>query len=174
MIAYLVINDEYQTKRVYLDRAEADGFVDAYRATGGDLEVEEIVIGAPDAEYDGPVWFGSWSTRRKQVGERQLIVVTDGFTMLVPSAVPLGSYGYQPWFDNRPFSWRSLAAPIEYEEPPVWIDDFRYRQEWHTGVDPGRAVIHSRSKDRVEVRGTSKDAVEQLIQETALHIKGEQ
>ena len=176
MIAYLVVEvdsgESYQTKRVYLDRAEADEFVDAYRATGGDLEVDEIVIGAPDVEYDGPVWVGMWTTRRKQVGEKQLVIVTDGFTMVIPSAVPAKGYSIEDLFALKTGpGWRSLAAPLEYEEPPVWIDSLRFRQDWHTGYDPGRALIHNQSKNYLEVHGTSKDAVEQLLRETALQMK---
>lgn len=178
-IAYLVVETDcgngYETKRVYLDRAEAEAFVEAYNAaTYADLEIEEIEIGAPAAEYDGPVWFGTWTTRRKLKGEKQLVMVADGFTIVVPSAVPgRGSFSYYETFGP---SWRDLAkVQPEYEEPPVWIDNFHYRQEWHTGNDPTSATVVPRAvPNEVTVWGTSKDEVEALLRSTALQMKAVQ
>lgn len=180
VIAYVVVDvdfdDSSKAVRVYLDREEAQAFVTAYNATGGYLEVEEIRVGAPDVEYDGPLWIGEWSTRRKQVGERQLVIVTDGFAMVIPSAVPAKGYSIEDVFALKASGpgWRALAGlRPEYEEPPVWIDSFRYTQTWHTGDHPILAGIYQATDNHLEVRGTSKYAVEQLLRETALRMKGD-
>lgn len=175
MSVYLVIDDYadgYVVKRVYDDRPEAEAFVAAYNAThAGRYEVEEMDVGAPHVEYDGPVWLGTWTTHRKQVGEKQLLMVSDGFTLVVPSAVPMETYRYQEFFSGS--DWRVLAGiGPDYEEPPVWIDSFYYRQEWHTGDHPSPAALRdSDIATHLEVRGTSRDAVEQLLRETALQAK---
>lgn len=114
--------------------------------------------------------------------EKQLVLVSEnGIVTVVPSAVPSqpytvsdledirgGSYHYREYFTGGP----GLAQPPDYEEPPVWIDSFWYRQEWHTGDDPTPALVTTRSEHRLEVRGTSKEAVEQMLRETALQVKG--
>jgi len=178
-IVYLVVEvdsgNSYETRRVYSDRTEAEAFVEAHAEhTHRDIyEIEEMRLGAPDVAYDGPVWLGTWTTRRKQKGEKQLVLVSeDGFVKVVPSAVPSGgSCRYQEYF--TPPGWRDLAQPLEYEEPPVWIDNFYYRQEWHTGDDPGDAAVDTRADTSATVRGTSKDAVEQLVQEVARQVKAD-
>lgn len=170
---YLVMDNRIESNeviRVYLDEGEAQAFADAHNATrsGSYYEVEPHHVGAPDAEFDGPVWVASWSTRRKQVGERQLVLVReDGFIMVVPSAVPSGGgYSFHEMFYSP-----ARPAP-EYEEPPVWIDHFvEPWQEWWTGDLPPEAEIHSMEDTRCTVRGTSKEAVEQLLRSVARGLK---
>lgn len=64
--AYLVTEgsySDYSVVRVYLDRDEAQRFVDYYNANdpdhGYDLEIEERNVGC-SAEYDGPGWRAWW------------------------------------------------------------------------------------------------------------------
>ncbi len=158
--------------RVYTDKAEADAFVEAFNHTrGGWYEVEEHHLGAPNVPFDGPVWHASWTTRRKLKSERQLALRLDnGFTMVVPSAVPSGAgYRYQEFFTGN---W-GLNQP-ELEEPPVWIDSFHEPwQEWHEGDPVPEAEVKSIEEHRVIVRGTSKTAVEQLLRSTAQAVKVE-
>lgn len=163
-------------ERAYCSRDEAEEFVRSYNAaTYGGLEVEELVLGPPDVEYDGPVWVGTWTTRRKLKGERQLVFVSEsGFVTVVPSAVSAGagSYRYVEHFTGP--GWRDLVEPVELEEPPVWIDSFRYRQEWHTGDDPTPAARVNEThlvERQIEVRGSSREAVEELLRATALEMK---
>lgn len=173
---YLVISDcddGYIAERVYLDRDEADAFVAAKRVTGAYLEVEERELGAPDVAYDGPFWRVTWTTRRKLKGERQLILVTaDGFTTVIPSAVPgLGGYFYREYFAGP--SWADLVSPVEYEEPPVWIDQFSSRQDWTSGDHPGEAKLTARNRHEVTAHGISKDACEELVRANAIEVKAE-
>lgn len=62
--AYVVTSGSYSgytVERVYLDRAEAQRFVDAYNnATRGDCDIEEFPIGQPLEDYDGPCWEAEW------------------------------------------------------------------------------------------------------------------
>lgn len=173
-IAYLVVESGYdgggETKRVYADRAEAEAFVQAYNQSGGFVELEEMPVGAPQAEYDGPVYIATWTTRRKFAGEKQLVIVgEDGLTTVVPSAVPAGAgtYHYREMFAPGP-SWRELSALPDYEEPAVWIDNFYESQKWHTGDMPPVAEVTERGESVVEVRGTDKVAVERMCRETAV------
>jgi hypothetical protein len=173
-VTYVVVENgmEYtEIKRVYATRSEAEAFVAAYNAVETyHLEVEEHPIGAPLVEYDGPVWTGTWSARRKLVGEKQLVLINaEGFATIVPSATPTGAgtYRYQEHFAG----WRDLAQPPEYAEPPVWIDSFRTSSGWHTGDKPPDAAIETRQPTQVTVKGTSKDAVEALLRQVALEYK---
>lgn len=170
--AYLVIAPSYEhddIRRVYLDRAEAEAFVAANQAAGTDyLDIEEMPIGAPNAQFDGPVYKTQWITRRKLAGEKQLVLVGEnGFTTVVPSAIPTGAgtYRYHEMFAPGP-SWHDLAQP-EYEEPAVWIDSFYTTAEWHTGDMPPAAELVTREEHRVVVRGHDKDAVDRLCREVA-------
>lgn len=173
---YVVVENgmEYtEIKRVYTTRAEAEAFVEAYNAVEiCHLEIEEHPIGAPLVEYDGPVWTGTWSARRKLVGEKQLVLVNaEGFVTIVPSAIPTGAgtYRYQEHFGGP--GWRDLAQPPEYAEPPVWIDSFHTSSGWHCGDKPPDAAIDTRQPTRVTVKGASKDAVEALLRQVALEQK---
>lgn len=176
--AYLATSgygDDYSVERIYLDRDDAEAYVAARNAAGGFFEVEEQEIGAPNVAYDGPIWSVTWSARRKQKGERQLVLVAaDGFATVVPSAVPtpggLG-YSYREYFAGP--HWADLAAPIEYEEPPVWIDAFYSHQDWVSGDNPGEAALTFRGRESATARGTSKQACEALVRATALEVKGE-
>lgn len=167
-------------ERVYTYRAEAEAFVEAYNATSsGRLSVDEYPLGAPAAKFDGPVWVGQWRTRRKLKGEKQLVIVADGFTMVVPSATsytPSDLQELRGGFTGPRYS--EYFAPVEYEEPPVWIDTFDYQQQWHTGDTPPAAEVSFTNRmgsawpgPNIVVRGTSREAVETLLRETALQIK---
>lgn len=172
-IAFVVVEPSYENsnlERVYLNREEAEAFVDAYQAgCGGYLEIEEVPLGTPRG-FDGPVYECTWYTRRKQQNERQLIFVTeDGLTTVVPSAVPTQS-GFR-YFEMFAPSWANVECPVKYEEPPVWIDSFHTRTEWHTGDTPPEAEVTTRSDRQIRVRGSSKEAVEQLAREAAREAK---
>ena len=109
------------------------------------------------------------TARRKFAGEKQLVIVgEDGLTTVIPSAVPtgVGTYRYHEMFAGP--SWRELSALPDYEEPPVWIDNFYESQKWHTGDMPPAAEVTERGGSVVEVRGTDKDAVERMCRETAV------
>lgn len=170
-VAYLVVSNCYEgvdVNRVYLDRAAAEAFVAAYNATDADgyLEIEEKEIGAPAEVYDGPIWSVTWSPRRKLRGEKQLLLVGDGFTIVVPSAVPNGTgYSFQEYFAPRP--------PVEYEDPPVWIDRFFSTQDWESGEHPGEAKLTNRTRHEVTARGTSKESCEALVRAHAVEVKAE-
>lgn len=172
---YLVVESEgydggVATKRVYADRAEAEAFIEAYNQSGGFAELEEMPMGAPPSEYDGPIYISTWTTRRKLNGEKQLVVVgADGLTTVVPSAVPVGSAGnfrYYEMFAGP--SWRDIVTTPDYEEPAVWIDNFYTRQEWHTGDNPPVAEVVTQASEVVVVRGSDKDAVERLCRDLAV------
>lgn len=163
---------DYDVERVYLDRDKAEAFVAAYNATSsGFVEIEERQLGGPDVAYDGPIWSVTWTTRRKLRGEKQLILVrADGFTTVVPNAVPSNPYSYQEYFGG--LRWKDIADP-DYEIPPIWIDSFYVHQNWLSGDHPGDAEIGSRYSHSVEVHGTSKEACEELVRSTAIEIKNE-
>jgi hypothetical protein len=168
---FVVMDNQIESNeviRVYLDEAEANVFVKAHRDAGtAYYDIDEHHLGAPDVPYDGPVWVAKWSTRRKQVGEVQLILKrADGFTMVMPSVVPSSGYGYQEFFYSPP------RPPAVYEEPPVWIDTFLDPwQEWWTGDPIPDAEVVERDDTSVTVRGSSKTAVEQLVRDTARSVK---
>jgi hypothetical protein len=162
----------YEVHRAYSDRAEAEAFVTAHNLTrSGQRDIEEITVGAPEAEYDGPYWNGRWMSRRKLKGEQQLVLVAEnGFVTVVPSAVPIGTgtYRYQEFFTGP--GWRDLAHAPRYEEPAVWIDSFDFWQGWRTGGTP-TLKVDIQTDEQAIVSGLSKDDVEQLLRETALQVK---
>lgn len=174
---FVVMDNQIESNeviRIYATREEAEAFVEATQGISfAYYEVEEHPLGAPDVPFDGPIWKASWSCRRKQVGERQLVLVSDkGFVTVVPSAVPTsGGYRYHEMFYTGP-SWTDLLNPVEYEDPPVWIDTFSTpRQEWWTGDLIPDAEVDSIEETMCTVRGTSKSAVEELLRATALDVK---
>lgn len=171
---YLVVEPEgydggSTTTRVYTDRAEAEVFIEAYNQSGGFAELEEMPLGPPPVEYDGPIYVSTWTTRRKLRGEKQLVIVgADGLTTVAPSAVPAGSAGsfqYYEMFAGP--TWRDVATAPDYEEPAVWIDNFHQRQEWHTGDKPPAAEIQTQAAELVIVRGSDRAAVDQMCRNVA-------
>lgn len=63
--AYVITSGEYsdyRVDRVYLDKGEAQAYVDRRNGDREEYYVEEFQIGAGKAQYDGPGWYGSWSS----------------------------------------------------------------------------------------------------------------
>lgn len=174
--AYLVIQPDcdggYTVERIYLDRAEAQAFIEAKSSAGDFLEIEEMGFGAPDVAYDGPIWSVTWSTRRKLKDEKQLVLLHEnGFVTVMPNVVQAGAgYRLTEYFAGP--LWVGLAAP-RYEDPPVWIDNFSSRQSWVSGDHPGEAETVTLSEYQVTAQGTSKEACEALVRATALAVKAE-
>lgn len=157
-----------------LDRDEAERYVDAFNSHRpsmyDELSIEEFPIGTPRVDYDGLVWAGKWTTRRKVKGERQIVMSDGKITVTFPNAVPRpgGFYAYREHF-----------APqyAEYAEPAEWVDDFSIKEEWHTGETPARAKVTLRIPNgnypRVEAIGTSREHVEKALHDAAAQVKAE-
>jgi len=149
---------DYHIVRVYLDRDEAQAFVDAYNGTlerrwkfvSDEYTLEEWTIGAPRVEMDGPIWEGTWHRQRvEKPGQR--------------------SPGYFEFFQ-----------PVEYSDE--WTESFKVYEVWHVGPTPPKAeVTHSSGPHpnsaamgfTAIARGTSKEHVEKALQDTAAQMKAQ-
>lgn len=113
--------------RIYLDREEAEQFVEAHNAVDYGYKIEEWPIGAPPAEYDGPVWHAEWIDR---------FWLEDKFRPNKPA--------YEPrWIEEKLIirsEWHTGSAPSTAE-----IRMRRTNPEY-----PGMVVVKGASKEAVE------------------------
>ena len=135
-IAYVVGSlgdDGFHINRIYLDREEAERFIEAHNAVDFDYSIEEWPIGVPAVEYDGPRWEAEWTPRF--------------------------------WLEDR-------HSPPLYE--PRWIEEkLRVHSDWHTGSPLPKAAVTYNNGHMVQVRGSSKEHVEKVIQDAIAQVKAE-
>lgn len=145
-MVYVVTHSDiewHEILRVYYDREEARRFVEAYSPT-----------------ESGTVGIEEWDVGR-------------------PAVVYDGPYWEGAWRDH----FREVDGVMERY---AHVGGFRYEQHWHTGdalpdatvaervsgLEPGGNVYY-RNHPYVVVQGTSRVAVEELLQQTAALVKAE-